>query len=189
VLQVGGEPLTITPLSTCEKPRENGDLRCPTRQGAAHAHAGAMRSALLLLALSAFPAWAVGERIALPQGAPFGDQLKETLCISMECGSAVDANITGKVVKGKAEIKVFSPTGALKATVAAPLNAEGRMSSMDLVAATSAIIAAIEAPEPSKAAAKELAKKDAKKYAAKSKAKKKNGVRLAAKPRNPHTRG
>jgi len=82
--------------------------------------------------MTSAPAWAVGERILLAKGDAFADQLKETLCISMECGTGVDAKVSAKVIKGnKVEIKVFSPTGALKATVTAPLNAQGKISAMD----------------------------------------------------------
>jgi hypothetical protein len=148
-----------------------------------------VRSALVLIALVAAPAWAVGERISVPKGAVFADQLKETLCISMECGAGIDASITAKVIKGnKVELKVFAATGNLKATVTAPLNADGRISSMDLVAATSGLIAGIEASDPGKQApaAKDSAK--AKKGLA-SKAKKKSSFKMAAKSRSGHSRG
>lgn len=141
-----------------------------------------VRSVLVLMAVAAAPAWAVGERVALPKSGPeFTEQLRESLCISMECGVGVDATLTAKVVKGKAEIKVMSSTGALKATITAPLNDAGRMSSMDLVSATSGIISAIESPEPSSKAP--AAKK---KVAAKAK---KSSYRFAAKTRAAHSRG
>ena len=74
-----------------------------------------VRTALVLMTvLVAAPAWAVGERVSLPKGLPFSEQLKETLCISMECGAGTDATVTAKVIKGnKAEIKVLSPSGCL----------------------------------------------------------------------------
>jgi hypothetical protein len=134
------------------------------------------------------PAWAVGERVSLPKGQPFIEQLRETLCISMECGAGMDASITAKVIKGnKAEVKVFSPSGALKATVTAPLGADGRISSMDLVAATSGIIQGIESQEPSKAAASTKGSKSKKAMASKAKAKK--SMKFAAKTRGGHSRG
>lgn len=148
-----------------------------------------VRSALVLLALVAAPAWAVGERVSLPKGSAYAEQLKETLCISMECGAGVDASITAKVIKGnKVELKVFTASGNLKATVTAPLNAEGRISSMDLVAATSGLIAGIEASDPGKQApaVKEPAK--AKKGLA-SKSKKKSSFKMAAKARSGNSRG
>src|SRR5262249_7965337 len=143
---------------------------------------------------AATPAWAVGERILLPApGTPFAEQIKETLCISMECvtdpKSVLDATVTGKLIKVKngqhVELQVISPTGALKATVKAPASETGRISSMDLVAATSAVIIAIEAPEPkAKAAAPE------KKALAKAEKKKSSKqLRLAAKAKFGHDRG
>lgn len=149
-----------------------------------------VRSALVLLALVAAPAWAVGERISLPKGdGAYSEQLKETLCISMECGVGSDASITAKVIKGnKVELKVFSASGALKATVTAPLNGEGRISSMDLVATTSGLIAGIEGHEPANAAPA-VKEPVAKKKALAAKAKKKAGWKLAAKGRGGHSRG
>lgn len=141
------------------------------------------------MALVAAPAWAVGERISLPKGGAYADQLKETLCISMECGSGTDASITAKVIKGnKVELKVFAPNGALKATVTAPLTDDGRISSMDLVAATSGLIAGIEAQDAVKSApaAKEPSKS---KKALASKSKKKSSWKVAAKSRGGHSRG
>lgn len=145
------------------------------------------RSVLVLMALAAAPAWAVGERISLPKGAaPFTEQLRETLCISMECGAGVDASLTAKVIKGnKAEIKVLGPGGAVKATITAPINEAGRMSTMDLVAATSGIIAGIES---SGAPAAPVVEKKSKRALA-SKAKKKSSLKLAAKGRGGHSRG
>ncbi|MBL8951271.1 MAG: hypothetical protein JNK82_10870 [Myxococcaceae bacterium] len=156
-----------------------------------------VRSALVLMSLMvAAPAWAVGERVALPKGLTFSEQLKETLCISMECGSGVDATVTAKVIKGnKAEIKVLSPAGVVKATVTAPLDEEGRLSSMDLVAATSGIIQGIEgtakaaeAPAPAPAAKVAKGSKASKKSLA-SKLKSKKAMKFAAKARGNHPRG
>jgi hypothetical protein len=157
-------------------------------------NAGMNRSALILLAVVASPAWAVGERIIIPSGVhPYGEQLKETLCVSMECvesrNGGLDATVSGKLLKNKkgdqVELQVLAPSGALKATVKAPVNDAGRMSSTDLVAATSAIIGAIEAPEaaakaPSAAAPTKTAKVAKKKSQA---------LRLAAKARLTHSRG
>jgi len=153
-----------------------------------------VRSALVLMTfLLAAPAWAVGERISVPKGHAFSEQLRETLCISMECGAGTDASVTAKVIKGnKAEIKVFSAAGALKATVTAPLGDDGRLSSMDLVAATSGIIQGIEGAEPGKAAASKApaaSSKSKKALAAKAKAKSKRAMKLAAKARGGHSRG
>jgi hypothetical protein len=154
-----------------------------------------VRTFLVLMAVTAAPAWAVGERIIIPSAAqPFGDQLKDTLCVSMDCvqdkSAGLDATVTGKVLKGKkgdqVELNVISSTGAVKATVKAPLADNGRISSMDLVTATSAIIAAIEGPEPKAKAA--AADKPAPTKTAKV-AKKGKPVRLAAKTRTGHSRG
>jgi hypothetical protein len=156
-----------------------------------------VRTFLVLMAVTAAPAWAVGERIIIPSAAqPFGDQLKDTLCISMDCvkdkSQGLDATVAGKILKGakkgdQVELTVISSTGAVKATVKAPLADNGRISSMDLVTATSAIIAAIEGPEP-KAKAAAADKPEPTKTA---KAAKKGGkqLRLAAKARTGHTRG
>jgi hypothetical protein len=144
------------------------------------------------MALVAAPAWAVGEKIILPSEAqPFASQIKDTLCVSMDCvadkSGGLDATVTGKLIKAKkgqteVELQVVSSTGAVKATVKAPVNDQGRISSMDLVTATSAMIAAIEGPEP-KAKKVEPAAKMAKLQ------KKKSQVRLAAKARFGHSRG
>ena len=146
-----------------------------------------LRSTLLLAFSMAAPAWAVGERIVLPTGGPFAEQLKETLCISMECvakSDAVDATIVGKLKGNKVVLEVIAPNGTVKAKVTAPANDAGRMGSTDLVAATSAVIAAIESPE--RTSVEQPEKKKSSKYAAKSK---KKGVRLAAKKLGSHTRG
>jgi hypothetical protein len=126
-----------------------------------------MRTALLLMTMVSAPAWAVGERVVLPDASlPFAEQLKDGVCLSMECveGSrGFDAKITGKLIKGKkgeqVEVRVLSAAGKVKATLTAPAH-EGRMSSTDLVSLTSAVVHAIEAPErvasaaPAKAAKK-----------------------------------
>jgi hypothetical protein len=147
-----------------------------------------LRTALFLAVLIAAPAWAVGERIVLPSGGAFAEQLKETLCISMECvgkGGAVDATITGKLKGDKVIIEVIAPSGVVKAKITAPANDAGRMGSTDLVSATSAVIAAIEGPEPSKVVKADKPEKKAK-HASKSK---KKGVRLAAKRAGANSRG
>src|SRR5512138_2093135 len=150
-----------------------------------------VRLSLVMVALLSAPAWAVGERISVPKGVSFAEQLHETLCISMECGAAVDGSVTAKVVAGKAEIKVFNNAGQLKGTITAPLNNEGRISSMDLVAATSGIISAIEGPMPKEkvAAAEPTKPQKASKKALAAKAKKKSGLKLASKGRGAHTPG
>ena len=148
-----------------------------------------LRSALVMTVLASTPAWAVGERIALSKGPEFMQQLHETLCISMECGPGVDATISAKVVKGKAEIKVLASGGAVKATITAPLNDAGRISSMDLVAATSGIIQAIEGNLPKAKPDEAADPTSAKKKALAAKAKKKSSLKLASKGRAAHPPG
>jgi hypothetical protein len=145
------------------------------------------------MAMLATPAWAVGERIILPAGGqPFADQIKETLCVSMECvankSGGLDATVTGKLIKDKkkgelVELQVVSSTGAVKATVKAPLMDNGHIGSTDLVTATSALIAAIEGPEPKAKAPEAAPTKTAKVM------KKKSQLRLAEKARAGHGRG
>lgn len=155
-----------------------------------------VRTVLVMMALLAAPAWAVGERISVPKGAPYAEQLRETLCISMECGAATDASVTAKVIKGnKVELKVFSAAGVLKTTVTAPLTDDNRISSMDLVAATSGLIAGIEGQvvakaEAAPAAVERPAKGKKALAAAKAKAaKKKSTFKVAAKVRGNGSRG
>jgi hypothetical protein len=113
-----------------------------------------MRTALLVLALSSTPAWAVGEKVVLPDASlPFSEQLKDGVCLSMECvegRGGFDAKLTGRRVKGKkgeqVEVRVLSASGKVKATLTAPAH-EGRLSSTDLVSLTSAVVHAIEQPE------------------------------------------
>src|SRR4051794_39829729 len=101
-----------------------------------------LRTTLVLLAMSSAQAWAVGERIVLPvSSAPFADQLHETLCIPRECvgkGGPIDATLTAKLKGKNGVLEVIAPNGEVKARVTAPAT-EGRIGSMDLVAATSAL--------------------------------------------------
>ena len=96
----------------------------------------------LLVSGSAF---AVGERISVK--GELGDQLRETLCVSMECAAdGSDATVSARVVKNQVEVKVLGADGRVRLEQKLPANAEGRLSSTDLVAATSAIFKAIESP-------------------------------------------
>src|SRR5262249_35847438 len=111
-----------------------------------------LRSALVIVVVAAGPAWAVGERVALPEATqPYAEQIRETICLSMECVASTsrtfDTKVTARLVKGHVEVRVLSPSGKVKATVTAPVH-EGRISAMDLVTLTSATVKAIEAPEP-----------------------------------------
>lgn len=110
-----------------------------------------MKAFALTLALLAAPAWATGERLLV--SGPAAEQLKETLCVSMDCLSlqesrerGLDATVEAKAAKDTLLIEVSGANGKHYATVKAPLT-EGRLGSTDLVSATSAIIRAIENPE------------------------------------------
>jgi hypothetical protein len=121
-----------------------------------------MKAFALTLALLAAPAWATGERLLV--SGPAAEQLKETLCVSMECVSlqesrerGLDVTVEAKAAKGGLLIEVSGANGKHYATVKAPLS-EGRLGSTDLVSATSAIIRAIENPEARSAPEKPKAK-------------------------------
>src|SRR5262245_8865652 len=109
-----------------------------------------------LVALAVSPrAWAVGERVAMPGGdAPYVEQLEQTLCRLVECAAEgsgpPDASIRASLVGSRKGGSVLTLTvrgrdGAVKTTLKVPANAVGRLATADLVAATSALIAAIEA--------------------------------------------
>jgi hypothetical protein len=143
-----------------------------------------VRTALVVAAMVAAPAWAVGEKVVFPVSSqPFSEQLKETLCVSMDCvgdhATGYDVAVTSTLVKDKkkgeqVEVRVLTPGGAVKATVLAPVH-DGRLSSTDLVSAVSAVVAAIEAPQrQAKGAPAQKSRKPA---------------RLAAKARATHGRG
>jgi hypothetical protein len=103
-----------------------------------------MRRLLLLAAVLAAPAaLATGERILLTGSA---EAFKETLCISMNCvaGGARDFTVAVRPGKGSVEVTVTSASGQHRLSHVAPLNDEGRVSSTDLVRATSLVVQAIE---------------------------------------------
>ncbi len=114
-----------------------------------------MRRMLLLASLLAAPAaFATGERITLTGAS---EAFRDTLCISMSCVSAgpKDFTVNVRAVKGAFEVKVTSASGQHRLTHLAPANTEGRLSSTDLVRATSLVVRAIEeGPIPSAAPAK-----------------------------------
>lgn len=121
-----------------------------------------MRRLTCLVALLAVPAFATGETIVVTGAAA---QLKDTLCISMTCVSsgAKDFTVTGKQEGKTVELTVTSSSGQRRLTHAVPLNESNRMSSTDLVTATSLVqrsieIGAINPPATPKPAAK-IAKK------------------------------
>ncbi len=111
--------------------------------------------------LAASTAFATGERITVTGAAA---PLKDTLCFSMSCVGAGprDFVVAGRAVKDGIEITVTSHTGQRRLTHVAATNAQGRVSSTDLVRATSLVLQSIEqgpiaAPKP--VAAKRLSLK------------------------------
>lgn len=108
-----------------------------------------MIRALTVAALAAsLPAWAVGEHISVT--GPAKEQLKETLCISMECKAGADFTVSSRVVGSQMELKVSGPSGT-RFTTLLPLNGDGRLSNSDAMTATSQLVQAIESPAPQKA--------------------------------------
>ena len=102
-----------------------------------------IRIALVAVLAVASSAFATGERINVTGAAA---PPKETLCISMNCvnGGAKDFTVAGRSVKGGVELSVTTTTGQSRLTWVAPLNANGQISSTDLVHATSLVVQAIE---------------------------------------------
>ncbi len=140
-----------------------------------------MIRALTFAALVAsLPAWAVGEHITVT--GPAKDQLKETLCISMECKGGGDYVIASRVVGAQMELKVSGPSGPRFSTLL-PLSEDGRLSNSDAMTATSQLIQAIENPAALKQAAPEKAPEKIEKAATEgwSKAKKAKWAKIQAK--------
>jgi hypothetical protein len=114
------------------------------------------RFTLVAMVVLAGPAWAVGERIVVPPAdTVYAEQLRDALCLSMECVTAesrsIDARVTARLVTDKkrgahVEVRVVDSSGGVRATLTAPVH-EGRVSSMDLVSLTSATVRAIETRE------------------------------------------
>lgn len=125
-----------------------------------------IRLLLCVTLLAAPAALATGERISLVGAS---DAFRETLCISMTCvsGGGKDFTVTARPARGGLDVVVTSASGQHRLTHHVPLNADGRISSTDLVRATSLILQAIErgpvagAPSPAPKKAK-LARKTAK---------------------------
>lgn len=105
--------------------------------------------------LAALPAWAVGEHITVT--GPAKDQLKETLCISMECKGGGDYVVSSRVVGAQMELKVSGPSGP-RFTTLLPLGEDGQLSNSDAMTATSQLITAIENPNAVKQAAEKAEK-------------------------------
>jgi hypothetical protein len=143
-----------------------------------------IRSLPVLAILVSLPAWAVGEHIAVT--GPAQDQLKESLCISMECGKGGhDFTVTSKLVGDQMELRLLGPDGAARFTQLVPVNGSRQMASTDAMAATSQLVHAIENPTAAKATV-EKAEKPAKSVKAKfaKKLKLHAPIRVAARMRD-----
>jgi hypothetical protein len=120
-----------------------------------------MHRLIIALALLSSPAaLATGEKIVLVPAT--NNQLHETLCLSMECVGKGAITVATRVVKGGVEVTVTAE-GQLKLVQQSPADADGQLSSTDLVRLTSAVLKAIEAPAlahaaPPKAPTKPLGK-------------------------------
>jgi hypothetical protein len=168
--------------------------------GMAHAMWEGMRhfktSLAVIATLAALPAFATGERIFVSGQGAAVDQLKETLCLSMECVASkdgVEAVVSAKVAGDNIELRVTGSDGSVRMTQRVAALDDGRFGSTDLVSSTSKIFKAIEQPQlaseqhaqekldKAQAAAAKLEAKKAKQKALAAKlAKKKNGKLLAA---------
>lgn len=101
----------------------------------------------LLVAIAAVlvsaTAWATGERVAV-NGAD--NPLRETLCYSMQCVThgPRDASVQMRRVKAGVVFTVTTATGRVRLTHFTKASADGRVSSIDLVRATSLVVQAIE---------------------------------------------
>lgn len=117
-------------------------------------------------------------------------QLKETLCVSMECvgrGEAAQATVVATPVKDKLEVKVVGMDGRVRRVEKVAVDADGRVSSFDLVSATAQLLYAIENPNvhleaAPKKGSKKLAKSPGKKKQPQlaSKKKSRRGTQLAS---------
>ncbi len=143
--------------------------------------------AVVLAGLMAMPAWATGERIVVTGASEA--QLKETLCISMECVSQAQARSSGysamvesKATKNGVEIRVLGADGKVRTSQKVPMNDSGRLSSTELVSATSEIVSAIEDPNRRAKVSEEKAEAPAKAKKSAKMAKKHTlkGIRLAS---------
>lgn len=119
-----------------------------------------MRSFLfaVVVALTAAPAWATGERVLLTGAA---EPFRETICVSMTCvrSGARDAIVTARSVKGGLELTVKNAAGQVKLVHVAPLNDDGELSSIDVVRASSLAVKAIESSKPLSGPAPKVARK------------------------------
>jgi len=107
-----------------------------------------MRSIILaaVVALAA-PAWATGERVLLTRDA---EPFRENICVSMTCVTSGprDAVVTARSVKEGVELTVKSPSGQVKLVHLTRFTADGDLSSIDVVRASSLAVKAIESNKP-----------------------------------------
>lgn len=147
----------------------------------------------LIANLVSLPAFATGERILIASTGAASDQLKQTLCIAMECVGAkdgIEAMVTAKSSREGIEVKVVGMDGAVRLNHKAPVLDDGRFSATDLVSATTRIFKAIESPQlaaeqakQDKAEAQRVKEDKAEKLAKAAKAKAAKSKALAAKLR------
>lgn len=109
-----------------------------------------MRSSLLAaiaLVTLAAPAWATGERVIVTAAA---EPFRETICVSMTCvtSGAREAIVTARSVKEGVEVTVKSASGQVKLVHITPRTADGDLSSIDVVTASSLVVKAIETAKP-----------------------------------------
>lgn len=110
-----------------------------------------LKSCLALAAtLAALPAFATGERIYIASQGAASDQLRETLCFSMECTKSkdgVEVVVTARSSGDAIELKVTGADGAVRLSQKVAALDDGRFGSTDLVASTTKIFKAIEQPQ------------------------------------------
>ena len=147
-----------------------------------------LKTSLALIAtLAALPAFATGERILVTGNGPAVDQLKETLCLSMECVSSkdgVEAVVSAKAAGDNIELRVTGSDGSVRLTQRVAALDDGRFGSTDLVSSTSKVFKAIEQPQLTAEHTAQEKKEKAQALAAKAEAKKAKAKALAAKKAN-----
>jgi hypothetical protein len=104
----------------------------------------------VVAALIALPAFATGERIHIASSGAASDQLKETLCLSMECQASkegAEVIVTARAAGNGIELKVTGADGAVRLSQRVPALDDGRFGSTDLVSSSTKIFKAIEQPQ------------------------------------------
>jgi hypothetical protein len=100
------------------------------------------RLSAVTVLLASTTVFATGERVSLM---PANSPLKETVCVSMNCeAGTADATVTTRACRDGLEITVTMASGQRRLTQVVPTNADGTISSTDLVRATSQVLKAIE---------------------------------------------